>query len=290
VADLPPLAQFLRSRRERLSPARAGLKVGGRRRTPGLRREELATLAGVSIDYLVRLEQGRDTNPSADVLAALAEALQLDGDESRHLLGLAARASSPHLEQFCPAPPVLDAAVSPTVAALLDRLEPTPAFVVGPLGDVVDSNQAWRTLVAPAGLVALPNLARHLFLHPDAATTFPDWHEAADVEVARLRGAHRQLEAEPAFVALLGELLEVPAFAERWEAHPVSHPHRSELRFHHPEGGELHLATEVMELAGHDQQLIAWLPGDRATDAALARILATERAVSPAQLRVVGEG
>jgi transcriptional regulator with XRE-family HTH domain len=179
VSDLPPLAQFLRSRREHLSPAEAGVTVTGRRRTPGLRREEVATLAGVSIDYLIRLEQGRDTNPSPDVLAALADALRLDRDERLHLMGLAARSASPHLEALCPAPPTLDAEVPATVAALVDQLDPTPAFVVGPIGDVLASNAAYRTLAGPLGLLDVTNLVRHVFLHPDAPTIYQDWGDAA---------------------------------------------------------------------------------------------------------------
>lgn len=281
------MAQFLRSRRERLSPEQAGLRTSGRRRTPGLRREELATLAGVSIDYLIRLEQGRDTNPSPEVVAALAEALQLDGDESRHLLALAARSASPHLEQFCPATPRLDADVPPTVQLILDQLHPTPAFVIGPLGDVVASNASWRTIVAPLGLAEMPNLVRHLFLHPGARTIYPDWDHTADAQVARFRTAHRQLEQEPAFQSMLAELLAVPEFAERWDAHPVTPKRRGSGRLHHPDAGDLRLTFEVLRLADDDQELVTWLPTDDATTAAIRHLLAAEHPVSPAQLRVV---
>lgn len=288
MSDLPPLAQFLRSRREHLAPADAGVKVSGRRRTPGLRREEVATLAGVSIDYLIRLEQGRDTNPSPDVLAALADALQLDRDDRFHLMGLAARSASPHLEQFCPAAPALDAEVPATVQLLLDQLE-APAFVVGPLGDVLASNEAYRTLAGPLGLLDVPNLVRHVFLHPAAPTVYGQWGETADAQVGRLRAAHRRLSEEPAVIGLLDELQGVPAFAERWDAHPVGHTERGPKVIHHPEAGELHLTYEALGLAAQDQQLIAWLPADEATAAALDRVLAADRPVSPAQLRVVGE-
>lgn len=289
MPDLPPLAQFLRSRREHLSPADAGVKATGRRRTPGLRREEVATLAGVSIDYLIRLEQGRDTNPSPDVLAALADALQLDRDDRVHLMGLAARSASPHLEQFCPAPPALDAEVPATVQLLLDQLDATPAFVVGPLGDVLASNLAYRTLVGPLGLLDVPNLVRHVFLHPSAPAVYDDWGGTADSQVARLRAAHRRLEDDPAVVALLTELGAVPAFADRWSAHPVSREEHGPKVLHHPDAGELHLAYEALGLAAHDQQLIVWLPADGATARALDGLLAAEHPVSPAQLRVVGD-
>lgn len=289
MSDLPPLAQFLRSRREQLSPAEAGVKVTGRRRTPGLRREEVATLAGVSIDYLVRLEQGRDTNPSPDVLAALADALQLDRDDRVHLMGLAVRSASPHLEQFCPAPPALDAEVPATVQALLDQLDATPAFVVGPLGDVLASNGAYRTLAGPLGLLDVPNLIRHVFLHPAARSIYGDWEGTADAQVARLRAAHRRLDGDPVVTGLLAELQQVPAFAQRWDAHPVSVEEQGPKVLHHPEAGELRLVVESLGLARHDQQLIAWLPDDEATVAALDRLLAAEHPVSPAKLRVVGE-
>ena len=288
MSDLPPLAQFLRSRREHLSPADAGVKATGRRRTPGLRREEVATLTGVSIDYLIRLEQGRDTNPSPDVLAALADALQLDRDERFHLMGLAARSASPHLEQFCPAPPALDAEVPATVRALLDQLT-APALVVGPLGDVLASNGAYRTVVGPLGLLEVPNLIRHVFVHPDAPTVYGDWAATADAQVARLRAAHRRLEDDPVVTGLLAELQQIPAFAERWDAHPVTQEALGPKLLHHPEAGDLRLDFEALGLARDDQQLIAWLPADAATADALRDLVAAELPVSPAQLRVVGD-
>ena len=135
------VAEFLRARREQLQPADVGLPDNGRRRTPGLRREEVATLAGVSIDYLVRLEQGRDTKPSPSVIAALADALRLDDEQRRQLYTLAMISQSAEL---CPAPRPLARAVAPTVTALLERLGPTPAFVVGPANDVLAWNDAWE--------------------------------------------------------------------------------------------------------------------------------------------------
>lgn len=289
VTDAAPLAEFLRSRRERLTPAAVGLRPNGRRRTPGLRREELATLAGISIDYLIRLEQGRDVNPSPDILGALATALQLDGDETRHMLGLASLGASPHMEQFCPDAPILDPAVSPTVERLVQQLDPTPAFVVGPLGDVVTANGAWTALMVPRGLAPGHNLARFLFLHPDAPTLFPDWGTVADEQVVRLRLAHGLLATQPAFVELLDELLGAPEFAERWAAHSVSHPESSRLCLQLPDLDEVRLVAEVMDLSGHDQQLVAWFAADEASDAVLTQALGAERAVSPAHLRVVGE-
>jgi transcriptional regulator with XRE-family HTH domain len=178
------VAEFLRARREQLKPGDVGLPDNGRRRTPGLRREEVATLAGVSIDYLVRLEQGRDTRPSPSVIAALADALRLDDEQRRQLYTLAVVSQSAEL---CPAARPLARAVSPTVTALLERLDPTPAFVVGPSNDVLAWNAAWEKLVRPLGMLdgELPNLARYVFLHPSARGVYRDWEAAADEQVSR---------------------------------------------------------------------------------------------------------
>jgi transcriptional regulator with XRE-family HTH domain len=161
------VAEFLRARREQLQPADVGLPDNGRRRTPGLRREEVATLAGVSIDYLIRLEQGRDTRPSANVVAALAGALRLDDDDRRRLYTLAMLSQS---QELCPSTQPLARSVAPTVSALLERLSPLPAFVVGPFSDVLAWNHEWESLVGPLGMFETdaPNLARHVFLHPAA--------------------------------------------------------------------------------------------------------------------------
>ena len=144
------LGEYLRARREQLQPADVGLPTSGRRRTPGLRREEVATLAGVSIDYLVRLEQGRDVNPSAGVLAGLAAALRLDDDERMHLFKLAAISGS---SELCPAARAVAVDIPPSIRQLLERLDPTPAFVLGAAGDVLAANRAWETIVRPLGML-----------------------------------------------------------------------------------------------------------------------------------------
>ncbi|MDQ1397198.1 MAG: hypothetical protein QOG64_2457, partial [Acidimicrobiaceae bacterium] len=209
------VAEFLRARRDQLQPADVGLPDSGRRRTPGLRREEVATLAGVSIDYLVRLEQGRDTNPSPSVIAALADALRLDDGQRRELYKLAMVSQAAEL---CPAARPLARAVAPTVTALLERLGPTPAFVTGPINDVLAWNRAWDLLVRPLGMLdgAVPNLARHVFLHPDARTVYPDWLAAADEQVSRLRTATAHWGEDADVAALMDELRAAPEFVERW--------------------------------------------------------------------------
>ena len=283
------LAQFLRARREQLSPAEVGLRASGRRRTPGLRREEVATLAGVSIDYLVRLEQGRDTNPSPSVLVALSDALRLTPLERQHLAGLAAQTNSP---DFCPGGSVADQAVAGTVLALLDRLDPSPAVVLGPYADLLAWNQAWEHLAAPMGFLddPLPNLARFVFVRPQARVAFEDWDVAADDQVTHLRGAALRWRDDARFQSLLTELQDVPEFAVRWQAHQVGEKRRGTKALVHPDHGVLRIDYEVLRLAEEtDQRLIAWLPADAATAEVFERG-ATVAPVSPAQLRVVGEG
>ena len=284
MTELPALATFLRNRRERVSPASVGLTPNGRRRTPGLRREEVATLAGVSVDYLVRLEQGRDTNPSHEVLLALADALQLNKDETGHLMALVSVGNSPRMEQLCPSVPQLDATVPPSVRAMLDRMDPTPAYVVGPIGDVVGSNAAWRAVVESLGLGDGANLAQHVFAHPEV---YLDWSAVADAQVDRLRSAQLHLGDDERLSALVGRLLELPEFAQRWNGQADAEPGRGRLRVRHPDAGALEWEYEVLQLADAGQRLVCWLPADAVTESTLDR-LAGHAPVSPARLRVVG--
>jgi transcriptional regulator with XRE-family HTH domain len=283
------VAELLRARREQLQPSDVGLADSGRRRTPGLRREEVATLAGISIDYLVRLEQGRDTRPSASVIAALADALRLDEGQRRQLYMLAVMSQN---EELCPSSRPLVRTVAPTVTALLERLGTTPAFVAGPSNDVLAWNDAWGSLVGPLGMLdgAVPNLARHVFLHPDARTVYPDWVAAADEQVSRLRAASARRGDDEGFAALLDELRTAPEFAERWSAFATTEKRRGTTLIVHPDLGRLRLDYEVLLLADvvDEQRLVTWLPADDSTAAALARTGDTAVPTSPAQLRVIG--
>jgi len=274
MANPGELAQFLRSRRERLSPEEVGLASAGRRRTPGLRREELATLANVSIDYLVRLEQGRDTNPSAAVLAALAEALRLTEDDKRHLTFLALRTNNVEL---CPAPLPLASQVRPTLVALLHSLSPTPAFIVNPVYDLLAWNQAWERLAAPLGMIEgnPPNLARYVFLSPSRRAALPDWHSAADTVAAGLRAAETRWGSDPRFEDLLKQLRTIPDFAERWDAHITERAGPGNVRIAHPDAGILRIAVEVLLAADAQQRVICWLPDDEATQSAMGSLLST---------------
>lgn len=288
VDDLA-LGAYLRARREQLRPGDVGLPDNGRRRTPGLRREEVAALAGVSIDYLVRLEQGKDTHPSAAVLAALCDALRLDHDARIHVKKLATITSSPEL---CPTSWPEQRPVPATVQAILDRLDPTPAFVVGPWGDLLAGNDRWTALAGPLGFFDHdpPNLARHAFLHPQATTTYPEWGAVADEQVARLRAASMHWGRDEAFIALVDELTGLPEFDGRWSAWNVGEEHRGTKRVVHPEVGELRIDFEVLLLPDDtEQRIVAWLPADAATEVALAAATRLEVPSSPATLRVVGE-
>ncbi|MEA3020815.1 MAG: hypothetical protein QOI47_2339 [Actinomycetota bacterium] len=283
------LAEVLRARREQLKPGDVGLPDSGRRRTPGLRREEVATLAGVSVDYLVRLEQGRDTRPSASVIAALADALRLDDDQRRQLYTLAMVS---HAGELCPAAGRPARVVAPTVTRLLERLGPTPAFVVGPFNDVLAWNHSWERLVRPLGMLddATPNLARHVFLHPSAHTVYRDWIAAADEQVSRLQAASSRWGDDETFAALMDELRTAPVFVERWSLFATTEKRRGTTRIVHPDAGRLRLDYEVLLLADDidEQRLVTWLPADDATVHALTRTGDTAVPTSPAQLRVIG--
>lgn len=180
------LGLFLRLRREAVTPAEVGLLAGPRRRTPGLRRAELATIAGVSVEYVTRLEQGRDRRPSAPVLAALADALRLTAGERVHLHRLV-KGADPGFSCTGGAGP--NRSVRPTVQALLDRLEPAPAVLLNRLSEVLSCTDGYRQVHGPIGSLdgRQPNFARFVFTDPRARTAFPDWETVADEQVAALK-------------------------------------------------------------------------------------------------------
>ncbi|WP_433473190.1 helix-turn-helix domain-containing protein [Spirillospora sp. CA-142024] len=263
------LGAFLRARREAVTPSQAGLPEGARRRTPGLRRSELATLAGVSVEYLARLEQGRDRHPSAAVLGALADALQMSPDERLHLRILSKGGDG----GLCRAAP--NEVVRPTVRALLERLEPAPTILVNRLGDILAWTDGYELLAGPVGLLDgdPPNVVRFAFTDVRAKTVYPDWNHVADERVAALRSAF--VGGDPYYKHLVDELTVTAGapFSERVGALP-SLPRKSGVeRFVHPDVGELRLAYETLELpVGDDQRLVAYLPADEATSDALARL------------------
>ncbi|MFJ2771092.1 helix-turn-helix transcriptional regulator [Streptomyces sp. NPDC087300] len=259
-----------------------GLSSRGTRRTPGLRRGELATLAGLSVEYLERLEQGRDTNPSGAVLTALADALRLSRDEKQHLALLAMRQ---HSATLFPAPRPVEIRPRPGVRDLLDRLNPTPACLLGPVYDVVAYNEAWATTVAPLGVLDTdpPNLVRHHFLHPLAHRIFDgaSWAATADEVVGWLRAAEPEWGSDEAFRTLVDDVHAVPGFAARWASYPVAARRPAGKRFWHPEAGHLNIRLEVLIVGEASQWLRLWLPGDELTDAALNSLLRTRASRAP---------
>lgn len=263
------LGAFLRARREAVPPERVGLPAGPRRRTPGLRRAELATLAGVSVEYLVRLEQGRDRNPSGAVLAALADALRLDDTDRQHLWELVAASAAGDLCRRAPSTP----AVRPSLLALLGTLEPAPAVVLDALGTLLAWNPGYERLVGPIGLLegTPPNLARYVLTDPRARAAFPDWADVADEQVASL---HRLRDGDPATDVLAAELAAAgPEFTARWERRPLRRTRATVTALDHPAVGVLRLTVEPLGVSDADrQQLLVHLPADEATATGLDRL------------------
>ncbi|OEI67540.1 XRE family transcriptional regulator [Curtobacterium sp. ER1/6] len=243
------IRDFLSSRRARLTPDEVGMPSfgGGVRRVPGLRRHEVAMLAGVSVDYYTRLERGSLKGVSDSVLEGLAGALQLDEDERVHLFDLArlANAGVKVMHRNVPT------RVRPGVQRLLDAITGAPAWVRNERGDVVATNELGRALYAPmfAGPGRPVNTARFTFLDPAARGFFPDWAATAREAVAVLRAAAVANPCEPGLVTLVGELsTRSEEFRSWWAAHDVRVHRRGGKRIAHPIVGELQLDFEALEL------------------------------------------
>jgi transcriptional regulator with XRE-family HTH domain len=253
------LGDFLRSRRARLQPADVGLPDFGRRRVPGLRREEIAQLAGVSADYYVRLEQGRDIQPSDSVLDAIAGALRLDDAERGHLYALV----RPRRRSRRRAPQ----RVRPGVRRLLDGLG-VPAFVLGRRMDVLAANPL------AAALHARGNMVRQVFLDEGARVFLPDWEAVAAETVAYLRLAADP--EDPELVELVGELsLRSEDFRRLWARHDVKAKSFGVKRFEHPQVGPLELAYESLVLPDPDQVLVTYTAAPGSASETGLRLLAT---------------
>jgi transcriptional regulator with XRE-family HTH domain len=262
-----PLGDFLRARRDATRPETLGLPTDSRRRTPGLRRSELAALAGISTEYLVRIEQGSDRNPSPPVVNALAHALRLDVAELEHLRYLAKIAAGVcvgHLAQ-----PRLE--VRQKVLELLDQLEPGIAVVTNRLGDVLAHTAGFGLVARPSGLLDTdrPNLTRFVFTDRRARDVFPDWDRIADERAFDLwlgPSAERSARFSAELASTAGD-----DFTRRLNRHAL--PALGTLRWTHPVVGELRLDREVMELPPADaQQLVVFLPADETTADALHRL------------------
>ena len=246
------LGEFLQARRALLSPEAAGVRTYGRRRVPGLRREELAQLAGVSVDYYVRLEQGRAHHPSAEVLDALARALQLEEVERNHLHELAAPAP---VRRRAPAPE----RVRPAVHQLLERFDSVPAFVLGRRMDLLAWNRLAAALIGDPG--RLPpgrrNMAWLTFLDPATRSLYADWERVARETVGYLRHCAGRNPDDSELAALVGELsLKSEQFARWWGGHLVREKTHGTKRMIHPAVGELTLNYETLVLSGESEQAL----------------------------------
>ena len=263
------LSQFLTSRRAKVTPEQAGLPSYGQRRVPGLRREEVASLAGVSVEYYKRLERGNATGASDQVLEALADALRLDDAERAHLFDLA-RATSPTAPRGRGRP--IQQRVRPAVQRILDSII-APATVSNMRCDYLGANQLGRALYAPLfeSHEQPPNSARFTFLDPTAQEFFLDWEKAAKDLVAALRSMAGRNPYDRALSDLVGELsTRSDAFRTWWAAHNVRYHQTGTKRLHHPLVGDLELNYEVMELSADAELRLAIFtaePGSRSQDA-----------------------
>jgi transcriptional regulator with XRE-family HTH domain len=242
------IREFLTSRRAKITPDQVGLTAYGPRRVPGLRREEVAVLAGVSVHYYTRLERGDMSGVSESVLEALAHALQLDDAERAHLFDLA-RAAGPMAKRRRRSAPKQ---IRPSVQRLLDAMTGAPALVQNGRLDVLAANQLGRALYSE--LFRDPtrpaNHARFTFLNPSSHDLYPDWERAANDGVALLRAEAGRDPHDRDLTDLIGELsTRSEEFRARWAAHNVRLHQTGAKRFHHPVVGDLTLTFEMMELA-----------------------------------------
>ena len=255
--DTRALGELLRSRRERLTPAEVGLPEGRRRRTPGLRREEVALLANVSATYYTFLEQGRPVRPSRPVLDALATALRMSPAERRYLLVLANADVGTHE----PAPPEQ---VDPALSALVARMDPFPTIVKGRRWDVLVANDAarelfddWRGEARPE-----PNLVRWMFRSERARTVYIDWPGEARAMLGRFRLAAAKHPDDPGFVDLIEDLLDTSEHARAWwAAHDVRDIGSGTKKLRHPTLGPTDYTHVVLHSADNpDQTLVTYTP------------------------------
>ncbi|MBT2414143.1 helix-turn-helix domain-containing protein [Streptomyces sp. ISL-12] len=243
------LGRYLKARRAQVRPQDVGLPAGaGLRRTPGLRREELAALAGVSVDYYIRLERGRETNPSPAVVDALGRALRLRGDAYERLHELAELASG----RISDLPACSDHTVRDSVLRMLESVRPMPAYVVNRFNRVLAANPPGRRLMP--GLWDWPeerrNLTRYLFLHPVGRTLYDPWEATVASSVAHLRAVAGADPDSAELTALVGELaVKSPEFARLWERYDVCERGGGQKTFRHPKAGTMTLTYEIMSLA-----------------------------------------
>jgi transcriptional regulator with XRE-family HTH domain len=255
------LGAFVRSRRERIRPEQVGLPPSRRRRTPGLRREEVAQLAGVGITWYTWLEQGRDIHPSAQVLDAIARTLQLDAHEHSHLFTLAGVATTTVADQCLH--------MNPTVQPLVDQLEPFPAIIVNARLDLLGFNRAYASFFPD--LESMPiedrNILWLVFTHPQWRSAIVDWDEVVGRLVAEFRASMAEHLDEPSWKTLVARLHAAsPEFTAFWERHDVQGVESRTKRARHPAVGLLSLDYTNLWLGqGLGTRIVAFSPADERT-------------------------
>ncbi|MEU6230065.1 helix-turn-helix transcriptional regulator [Streptomyces sp. NPDC047042] len=256
-----PLGDFIRTKRDSIQPESLGLPDRGRRRSPGLRRQDLAVRAGISVEYLTRIEQGRDRNPSVAVVNALADALSLSSSERDHLRYLSKITGGECTAR--PRPEPASRHVRAAVLRTLHLLEPGIAVVSNRLGDILAHTSAYDAVMRGSGLLdaEAPNLTRYVFTDPRARTFFADWDDVADEQAFDMWLAP-SVENSEWFRAELAPLAG-PDLTWRLNRHIV--PQRGALRLSHPTGPQLRLVRETLELPAEAQQLTVFLPEDDQT-------------------------
>lgn len=290
--DREELGDFLTSRRARLTPEQAGLpNFGGRRRVPGLRRDEVALLAGMSVQYYTRLERGTATGVSEGVLDGVSRALQLTEAEHRHLYALV-RAANEGVGPLRRRAPARQQLVPESVQQTLDAMADVPAFVQNGRLDILASNRLFRAVFSEA--FVLPqrpaNFARFVFLDPRAREFYPDWDENAYQVVALLRAETGRAPHDRLLSELVGELsMRSTTFHRLWGSHDVREHRFGEKSIHHPVVGDIDLTYQAMDLsAERGLQLIAYTAKRGSPSADALKVLASwaathDESVSPVQ-------
>ncbi|MGC5038640.1 helix-turn-helix transcriptional regulator [Streptomyces sp. DT190] len=274
-----PLGDFLRARREALKPHDVGLPEHGRRRVRGLRREEVALLAGVSSDYYIRLEQGRESSPSPQVVEAVAQALKLNEEATDHLNRLCLAASQRPRgwggqEQ-----------VSRQLLELMDGWEHTPAFVLGPALDVLAGNSLATAL--HGGFERFDNLARMVFADPAGRDFYQEWQRAAHSCVAEIRAAYGYDPESERIAEVVEELSrQSEEFAEIWRMHEVKSKSQEGKHLRHPQVGDLYIKFAAFTVNGAPHQQLVVYQAEPASPTAAAFETLRAMAVAPRQAAV----
>jgi transcriptional regulator with XRE-family HTH domain len=279
LAAANELGRLLRARRAALRPGDAGLPAGRRRRTPGLRREEIAQLASISPTYYALLERGRAPHPSRQVIDALAAALQLTAPERDYLHALA----SGNTGQGAPQTTV--EMLAPGVAELVAWLDPHPAYVTGRRWDILAANRAARALWADWATMPEPdrNLLLWMFAAPEARSVFVDWEREAAAQLGRFRAAAARHLADPSFTELIQRLHATgPEARAWWKRHDVVPLGGGHKRLRHPELGEIILQHVVLQVADDpEHKLVTFTPTPR-DEQRIAALIANQQPPPPA--------